>query len=132
MLEKELKEVQQAADESLFSLQATIKDLLESKKLDFHRDDERKAFMDVRNRDSETHGAPGPLADSEKRAPLKSKMTNKAQRLDELKQAVARYISRRLGDQQVTNTGQGVCDVSIGSTDSVDIMYESDYNDDLM
>ena len=66
-------------------------------------------------------------SDPETSVPLKSHMKNKARRVEALKKAVARYISR--GENIVTEDSDN--DVSMAEPRD-DILYESDYHDDFI
>ncbi|KAF9552336.1 hypothetical protein CPC08DRAFT_698685 [Agrocybe pediades] len=99
-----------------------------NRQLDYHRSEEKKSLMDVAASDHEPDGA---NSSGHGRVPLKSKMTNKAQRILELKKAVARYIQRSSANNAPLVAGSTVEDDVSMSGPEVDMMYESDHNDDL-
>jgi hypothetical protein len=88
-----------------------------NRQLDFHREEEKKLPKAVINTETE-------------KAPLKSHMKSKPDRVLQLKKAVPRYLFRSQTTAQ--NQIPTVNDVSMaGPYSDEDLPYQSDHNDDL-
>ena len=69
-----------------------------------------------------------PTAVGGEKVPLKSHMKNKQDRVRELKKAVSRYAVRAT---QSESPGQGLLPTDVTTAGPDELLYESDYNDDL-
>ncbi len=86
-----------------------------NRQLDFHREEDKKLTS---------------IQNSSEKVPLKSHMKYKADRVNELKKAVSRYLSR-LGGSSINQTPQTApTDDETPTQRPDDTFYESDYHDD--
>jgi hypothetical protein len=88
------------------------------RQLDFHREEEKK-FPDMPDRDNE-------------RVPLKTKIGKKPEHVAELKKAVVRYLSRGVHLANPAPETQESSSISNPLAEDDSLLYESDYNDDLI